>query len=138
MRNDKTARAFLSDSEIILEESLISFEKKHYHRVIRKCQEATELAIKGLFRYMGLEYPKSHILGRVIKKELSKFNIFSREDLNKIAYISDSLAFDREPSFYGSPEGIPASELFIQEDAKEAIENTRWIIEKIKGIVQEE
>jgi len=135
MTSDKSAKAFIADSEIILEESLFSLEKGHYHRAVRKCQEAVELAVKGLFRYLGLEYPKSHLLGRVIKKELSRFKLFSREELQQIAYISDGLAFDRAPSFYGSPEGTPASELFDREDAMESIEETRWVIDMIKRVV---
>jgi HEPN domain-containing protein len=136
MNNKKSAEAFLSDAKIILEESRFSFEKGHWHRVIRKCQEATELGIKGLFRYLGIEYPKSHILGRVIKKELNKYNLFSKEELGKIALISDTLAFDREPSFYGSPEGTPAAKLFDQDDAEEAIGNAEWVINIIRKIIE--
>jgi hypothetical protein len=136
MRNDNTAKSHLADAEIILEEACYSLKKGHYHRVILKCQESTELAVKGVFRYLGLEYPKSHLLGRVVKKELSKYGLFQREELKHIANISDSLAFDREPAFYGSPDGIPAGELFDQEDAEEAIEETQWIINLIKKVIK--
>jgi len=136
MKNDKSAKSHLADAEIILEEACCSLQKEHYHRVIRKCQESTELAVKGIFRYLGLEYPKSHILGRVIKKELSRYGLFRREELKRMANISDSLAFDREPAFYGSPDGIPAGELFDQEDAEEAVEETRWIINIIKKVIK--
>jgi Uncharacterized conserved protein related to C-terminal domain of eukaryotic chaperone, SACSIN len=136
MKNDQAAKAHLADAEIILEEAGDSLKKGHYHRVIRKCQESTELAVKGIFRYLGLEYPKSHILGRVIKKELSLSGLFPREELKRLANISDSLAFDREPAFYGSPDGIPASELFDQEDAEEAIADTRWVINMIKKVIK--
>lgn len=132
MRNDRGAKTAIQDAEIILDEAHISFKSGYYHRVVRKCQESTELAVKGLFRYLGLEYPKSHILGRIIKKELSKLGLFNREELDKLAYISDTLAFDREPAFYGSPEGIPASELYDKEDAAEALEGTLWAINMVK------
>ncbi|MBS3934241.1 MAG: HEPN domain-containing protein [Truepera sp.] len=132
------ARAFIKDAAIILAEASLSLQHAHYHRVMRKCQEAAELAVKGLFKNFGIEYPKSHILGRVIRKELAKFALFDREILDRIAYISDSLAFDREPAFYGSIEGIPASELYDQEDAAEALENTNWLIETIEKVMSEE
>ncbi|MDO9351759.1 MAG: HEPN domain-containing protein [Deltaproteobacteria bacterium] len=61
MNNKVSALAFLTDAEIILEESRLSLERGHWHRVVRKSQEATELAIKGMFKYLGLDYPKSHI-----------------------------------------------------------------------------
>lgn len=137
MTNKGAAWAFVEDAEIILIEASASMKEGHYHRVIRKCQETTELAVKGLFKYFGIEYPKSHILGRVIKKELSRFSLFDHETLDRIAYISDSLAFDREPAFYGSIEGIPASELYDEEDATEAIENTKWVTETIKKVLSD-
>ena len=136
MRNDKAAKALIDDAEIIGEEARSSLDSGHYHRVIRKCQEATELAVKGILKYVGIEYPKSHILGRVIKKELSKRNILSREELEKMAYISDMLVFDREPSFYGSPDGIPASQLYDKEDATDAIEKSQWLIDRVKRLTK--
>ena len=135
MNNIVNSMSFLSDAEIILEESRFSLERGHWHRVVRKSQEATELAIKGLFKYLGLDYPKSHILGKVIKKELAKHRLFDKEELNKIAFISDSLAFDREPSFYGSFDGISALSLFDEDDAEEALKNSEWVIGKIKSVI---
>lgn len=137
MNNKASALAFLKDAEIILEESRFSFEKGHWHRVVRKSQEATELAIKGLFKYLGLDYPKSHILGKVIKKELGKYSLFNKETLKQIAFISDALAFDREPSFYGSLNGESASSLFEKDDAEEAIKNSEWVVENIKSVILE-
>jgi hypothetical protein len=135
MNNSVSALVFLTDAEIILEESRFSLERGHWHRVVRKSQEATELAIKGLFKYLGLDYPKSHILGKVIKKELGKHRLFDKEVLNQIAFISDSLAFDREPSFYGSFNGLSASSLFDKDDAEEALKNSEWVIGKIKSVI---
>jgi len=71
----------------------------------------------------------------VIKKELAKHRLFDKEELNKIAFISDSLAFDREPSFYGSFNGISASSLFDEDDAEEALKNSEWVIGKIKSVI---
>jgi HEPN domain-containing protein len=136
MNNETSAKALLSDAVIILDETQISLERGHWHRVVRKCQEATELAIKGLFRYLGIEYFKSHLLGRVIKRELGRFGFLTRDELNKMAFIADSLAFDREPSFYGSPDGTPASELFKGEDAREVIEEVKWVINAVRKVME--
>jgi HEPN domain-containing protein len=76
LRNDDSAKAFLDDADIIVSETAISLERGHYHRVMRKCQEAAELSVKGLFKYAGIEYPKSHILGRVLKKEVAEKGIY--------------------------------------------------------------
>jgi hypothetical protein len=66
-----------------------------------------------------------------MNKELTKFGLFSREELERLGYISDTLALDREPSFYGTWDGTPASELYDKEDAQDAIEKTLWLIERI-------
>ena len=136
MRNDDSAKAFLDDADIIVSETAISLERGHYHRVIRKCQEAAELSVKGLFKYAGIEYPKSHILGRVMKKEFANSSLFKQEELEEMAHISDTLSLDRESSFYGAPDGTPASELYDKEDATDAINKTLWLINKIKKIVK--
>ena len=136
MKNKVSALGFLSDAEIILEEANTSFERGRWHRVVRKCQEATELSVKALFKYLGLEYPKSHILGKVIKKEIGRHKLFENEELNKIAFITDALAFDREPSFYGSPDGVAASELFAKDDAEEALKNSEWLIRMIRAVLK--
>ncbi|MBA5942838.1 MAG: HEPN domain-containing protein [Methanophagales archaeon] len=101
MRNDRSAKISIQDAEIILDEAHISFKSCYYHRMMRKFQESTELAVKGLLKYLGIEYPRSHILGLIIKKEFSKIGLFSPDELKKLAYINDTLndtlAFDREP-----------------------------------------
>lgn len=130
-----TAKGFLQDALIILEEAEESLAKNHFHRVVRKCQEASELTIKSLFRFYGIEYPKSHILGRAVKKEIGRLNTLNHEELEKLAYLSDSLAFDREPAFYGTLEGEPASAIFDVADAEQAIQNTKWIITVVQKVV---
>jgi HEPN domain-containing protein len=135
MRNDRLAKAALEDAEIILQEARDSLARGHYHRVVRKCQEATELAVKGLFRHLGLEYPKWHVLGRLIRKELARFGLFERQELVQMATICDRLAFDRAPSFYGAPDGTPASELFDEEDAAEALAGAEWVVERVKSVI---
>ena len=136
MNNKVSALAFLSDAQIILDEARPSFDREHWHRVVRKSQEATELAVKALFKYLGLEYPKSHVLGKLIKKEIGGYKLLSDEELNKIAFITDALAFDREPSFYGSRDGAAASELFTLDDAEEALKNSEWLIQRIRSVLK--
>ncbi len=126
-----SAISFIKDAQIILEEAYYSQERHQYHRVVRKCQEASELAIKGLFKYFSIEYPKAHILGRTIRKKLVNLNILSDDELEKIIYYCDSLAFERETSFYGTNDGISAAELYDIDDAKKAITYSQFIIETV-------
>jgi len=129
MRNIDIARSYIKDAELILEEAEDSFKKGHYHRTIRKCQEGVELALKGLLRLKGIEYPKSHKIGKVLVESLK--DDIDITILQRAADISDQLAIDREPSFYGS-EDLPAEELYDMEDAEESISNARFVIDLVK------
>lgn len=126
MKNIDIARSYIKDATIILEESEESFKKGRYHRTARKCQESVELALKGLLRLKGIEYPKSHKIGKVLVEELK--DELDINFLQKAADVSDQLAVDREPAFYGS-EDAPAEELFDEEDAKNILENARFVID---------
>lgn len=131
MKNIDVAKAFIKDAEIILEEAKESFKKRHFHRTVRKCQESVELALKGLLRLKGIEYPKSHKIGKVLIETLK--GELDMGSLQKAADIADQLAIDREPSFYGS-EDVPAEELFDEEDARDSMENANFVINYINEI----
>ncbi len=135
MKNDIQANGYLSDAQIIIQETQNSKKEGHFHRVVRKAQESAELSVKALFKYLGIEYPKAHILGRIIKKELTKKEL-RKEDLERLSYFYDSLAFEREVAFYGSPDGRPADSLYDKSDAEEALEKARWILNYVKGIIK--
>lgn len=126
MKNIDIAKGYIEDAEIILAEAQESFNNGHYHRVIRKCQECVELSLKGLMRLKGIEYPKSHKIGSVLVDTLKDSDI-DIVILQKVADISDQLAIDREPSFYGSEEGL-TRELFDEDDATGALENAKFVI----------
>lgn len=132
MRNIDIAKAYIKDAVIILKESEDSFENGHYHRSVRKCQESVELALKGLLRLKGIEYPKSHKVGKVLMEALK--NEIDNNFLQKAANLSDHLADLREPSFYGS-EDVSAEGLFDEEDAKEILKNTTYVINFIEDLL---
>lgn len=92
------------------------------------------MALKGLLWLKGIEYPKSHKIGKLLIEELK--DEIAPDFLNKAAGISDLLAIDREPSFYGS-EDAPAEELFDEEDAREVLRNAGNIIAFITGLLKD-
>jgi len=87
MRSDQIGQAYIKDAKIIMEEARESLEKGHHHRTIRKCQESVELALKGLLRLIGIEYPKSHRVGDILlesslRDEVSE-ELFTKEDAHE-------------------------------------------------------
>ncbi len=135
MKNTEIARGYLGDAKIIFDEAKESLAKKHYHRTVRKCQEASELALKGLLRFLGVEYPKSHRLGKILLDSNLKYEIDS-DTLGKLADISDQLAIDREISFYGSEEEL-AVNLFERDDAKEALQSAGFVVSPVERIFKD-
>lgn len=133
MRNDRLASGHFDDARIIGEEARESLAKGHYHRTVRKCQEATEMALKGLLRMVGIEYPKSHMIGSVLLSPALEGKVEAGV-LKKLAAISDQLALDRETAFYGSEEES-AQELFEQNDAEEALENCNFVLKEVERII---
>lgn len=133
MRNIDIAKAYIKDAVIILKESENSFKERHYHRTIRKCQESVELALKGLLRLKGIEYPKSHKIGKVLIEVLK--GEVDNNFLQQAANLSDQLADLREPSFYGS-EDARAEEIFDEEDTKEILENAAYVVNFVESIMK--
>ncbi len=110
MNSFREGRAYVDDARIILAEAEESLGKGHFHRAVRKCQESVELALKGLLRMYGVEYPKGHLFASILQRS-PLVHLVDPEELNAIIEIADRLAEEREVSFYGSGQ-VSASELF--------------------------
>jgi len=93
-----------------------------YPEVVRYSQECVELSLKACLRAVGIEYPKVHDVGDILKACSSKFPEWMREHMDEISSISRNLAEKRSPSMYGiEAAGKPASELFDRKDGENAL-----------------
>lgn len=91
----------------------------NYAYVIRQSQEAVELALKASLRIVGVEPPKFHDVGPVLRKSSDLFPGWFKGEIDKMASISRMLRREREPSMYGDEElALPPDELYTFEDAK--------------------
>jgi HEPN domain-containing protein len=134
MTNRESGCGYIEDARIILTEAEASLEHGHFHRAVRKCQESVEMALKGLLRVAGIEYPKSHRVGRVLV-ESAVAQAVPAERLRDIASIADELADAREDAFYGSEERS-AAELFSREDAVDALAKAKDVETFVADLVQ--
>ncbi|MGQ3684154.1 MAG: HEPN domain-containing protein [Candidatus Loosdrechtia sp.] len=135
MRSDRIGYAYIKDAKTIAEEARESLNKRHYHRTVRKCQEAVELGLKGLLRFVGIEYPKSRRVGAVLLESSLK-DAVPMDVLKRVAELSDELAREREPAFYGTEEGT-AEELFTESDAREAMGMVEYVFDFIEKLLKE-
>ncbi|MDK2796405.1 MAG: hypothetical protein PWQ58_1604 [Archaeoglobaceae archaeon] len=108
---------------------------RNYAYVIRQSQKAVELSLKAALRIVGIEPPKLHDVGPILRKNSALFPEWFREQIDKMALISRVLRRERELSMYGDEElDLPPDELYTIEDAKMAIEGCEFVLKNCKKL----
>ncbi len=99
----------------------VLFQEESYSDVVREAQEICELLLKGLLRIIGIEPPKFHDVGKILKQNIDLLPPALHGKLNTIARHSFELRKDRELAFYGALDVDPWEDYTV-EDAKQAME----------------
>lgn len=87
---------------------------KDWNRVIRKAQETIECYLKGILKFLNIEFPKEHDIGKYFVQTLIERKIqFDVEFMEKVKELSEELAKKRAPAYYGD-------EFYSEEEALEA------------------
>jgi HEPN domain-containing protein len=132
MNNVAMARAYVVQAVERIRHSEEAMERGNYPYVVRQCQEAVELLLKAALRLVGVEPPKWHDVGAILKSEVERFPSWFRSEVPKLARISRKLRREREPAMYGDEEsGLPPNELYDEEDAREAL---RWATQVFQAV----
>lgn len=105
-----------------------------FEDVVRLSQESTELALKSLFMFCGIDFPKEHALGKAIDRLPFTEDELGVKEKREIRKINQQLAKKRVVSFYGAEDGTPAIDIFTEEEACEAISGAKFILETIKRL----
>lgn len=110
-----------------------------YADILRECQEVVELLLKGALRFVGIDPPKRHDVGPALQQHLSRFPESWHAAADQIVRRSARLLEYRSLAFYGDEEtGRPASQLFTQEDAEEAMQWMDDLLELYRNLVAPE
>lgn len=104
----------------------VLMERQSYADVVREAQEAVELCLKALLRQCGVEVPRLHDVGDVLKEQNHKLPGKIRPHAEQLASVSKNLRRDRELAFYGT-EDLTPSEFYEEEDARSALKNAKWV-----------
>ena len=105
---------------------------------MRQCQEAVELSLKAALRIIGIESPKWHDVGPILRREKGRFPRWFREEIDRLASISRSLRKERELAMYGDEEtGLSADELYTSIDAEKALKDARYVIGLVVRLLTE-
>ena len=132
MNSDPRSQAFLANARLIYEEAKESLTRGHYHRTLRKCQEAVELALKGYLLFLGLDYPRVHDVAPEIREVVLRMHLASDAELEQLTRASARLRAEREISFYGDEDGTPPQELFDASDGEQALSDCRLVLEFVE------
>ncbi|ADI31243.1 HEPN domain-containing protein [Staphylothermus hellenicus] len=138
MNNIALARSYIRQTKERIKHAGEALETGNYPYVIRQCQEAVELALKAALRIVGIEPPKWHDVGPVLRREKNRFPDWFQERIPELAYISRSLRKERETAMYGDEEtGLPAEELYTLYDAEQALKQARTVLYLVEKLLRE-
>lgn len=130
MTNREMAEAHLRQAQEILLEAQGLVARGVWNLVVRRAQEATELALKAALRGVGVEVPKVHDVGVTLKDYANRFPDVSQEQVDRLASISRRLSRERELSFYGDEAtGAAPQRLYTSEDAQQAMEEAQFVVQ---------
>ncbi|HAZ31821.1 MAG TPA: DNA-binding protein [Dehalococcoidia bacterium] len=132
------ARSYLRQAEERLKHAKDALSGGNYAYVTRQSQEAVELALKASLRIVGIEPPKFHDVGPILRRNSGSFPEWFRAEIDKMSSISRILRREREPSMYGDEElALPPDELYTFEDAKTAFDGCVLIFNNCKKLLDE-
>ncbi|MDJ0269045.1 MAG: HEPN domain-containing protein [Aigarchaeota archaeon] len=136
MNNIKIARALVNQGTRRLETAKREYNEGSPAYAIRSSQECVELALKGALRLVGIEYPKKHDVSNVLLRFADRCPRWF--EVEKMAKISRIVAEKREPAMYGDELSTnPADMLFTRDEAKEAFNMTREVLENVSRLISE-
>ena len=136
MNNIAMAASYLRQAEERLKHARESLESGNYPYTIRACQEAVELSLKSALRTVGIEPPKIHDVGQILRKNANLFPEWFKKDINKVAAISRKLRKEREASMYGDEElSLTPDEIYTEEDAREAVQDCDFVFQNCKRLL---
>jgi HEPN domain-containing protein len=132
------ARSNVRQAEDRLTTARIALERGNYPYAVRQAQECVELSLKACLRLVGIEPPKWHDVGPIIRRERENFPEWFKEHVERIVSISRSLRKERELAMYGDEESkIPPEELYTRFDAEKAIEDSGFVLEIARRLLRE-
>jgi HEPN domain-containing protein len=131
---DELARAYVTKASKRRRVLEVLLEEEAYSDVVREAQELVELALKGMLRCVGIDPPKWHDVGPILKEQEPLFPEWIKDHLGQLADISRWLRKEREFAFYGDVDFIPTEE-YAREDAERAIQDALFVLDKAQRLL---
>lgn len=136
MRNGELAEDYVRRAGVRLTAINVLYQAKSWADVVRECQEAVELALKGLLRACHVAPPRLHDVSDVLRREREKLPPSARRHVDRMARISRELRRDRELAFYGAEDLVP-SDFYKEEDARRALDGAEFVVATARAALAE-
>jgi len=134
----KLAEDYCRRAKIRIKSAELAYSDKSYPDVVRYGQECVELSLKAALRAVGVEYPKEHDVGRVLRAVKDRFPEWFRMEAGKLGEISRDLADKRAPSLYGiESSGKAPSDIFDRDDAEKALSDAKYVLNIVGKLLME-
>lgn len=134
MKNHTLAESYLKKAQVRVKVIDLLMEEGAYSDVIREAQEAVELALKGILRQVGVEPPKIHDVGELLREYRDRLPAKVAEQVETLAAISKWLRKEREFAFYGDVDFIPTLE-YTAGDAARAKEDLNTVVRAAQQVI---
>jgi len=129
MTADEMARSYLRRAQAVFREAERLHADGAWNLVVRRCQEAVELALKSVLRAAGAEVPKVHDVSGALRRNAGRLPAHLAREIDTLVSASRRLREERELAFYGDEEtDTEAESLFSRADADEALETARRVL----------
>jgi HEPN domain-containing protein len=128
--NVSLAEAYLVKAQKRLKILRVLLDEAAYSDVVREAQEIVELALKGMLRQVGIEPPKWHDVGDMLREYRQRYLTPVAERIDRLAQISSWLRKEREFAFYGDIDFI------TQADADRAIEDATFVVSTAEAVIK--
>lgn len=130
------ARGIMAKADVALRQAHEALDHGDWSDAVRRSQEAVELALKALLRFLSIEPPKWHDPSDILRAEAERLPPPVRDRLDEITAASAALRKDRERSMYGDEEeGLPPQALFDERAGRTAAERAEAVVSLVRGVV---
>ena len=135
MTNVSLAQSYLIKAQKRLKILPVLLDELAYSDVVREAQEIVELALKGMLRQVGIEPPRWHDVGELLREYRARFPEAVAARVDRLAEISAWLRKEREFSFYGDIDFIPTQH-YTEPNALRAIEDARFVVSSAAMVIR--
>jgi HEPN domain-containing protein len=113
-------RSYLRKARLRLEALDFFLSRGGYSDVVREAQECVELALKAILRHLGVEPPKQHDVGDIVRSMAARLPPEVAAEADRLAGDSKWLRKEREFALCGDLDFVPDEEYSL-EDGQQAL-----------------